>query len=385
MAYAYDAFGERAASFADSSTVPFFHLRGLGNELLTTIHFDGGKTFERQEDYVYLGGRPLGVKKGAYREHYHLDHLGTQKMRTGAYGYADYSLVSPYGVEIPGSQIDKRIFTGHERDFSTDTDYMHARHYYSEMARFLSVDSLRGNPARPQSLNRYAYAIGNPVGRFDPDGRSAASLKEAIEGFDGVFGEPGSYISDNVIERSEDPFVVGGLKMINGTAIMVAGGYELYYGGRKLEPHTLIALGFDASQTIQTGAEEFADGLATFLGDDWVVSHAEEVVVDFFGGTVARLGLAEDGMEVFGSTTIVTATAETTRKERFQEWLRQLLIPRTPNHVIEQRNLQALRDLRSFGNLISPGLNLGTAGGGASPFCDASGNCWVYTLVPPKK
>jgi hypothetical protein len=48
---------------------------------------------------------------------------------------------------------------------------MHTRHYYAEMGRFLSVDSHRGVPSKPKSLNRYAYALGNPVNYIDPDGR----------------------------------------------------------------------------------------------------------------------------------------------------------------------------------------------------------------------
>jgi len=49
---------------------------------------------------------------------------------------------------------------------------MHARDYNPNVARFLSVDPVRGNPKRPQSFNLYAYVANNPINRVDPDGRN---------------------------------------------------------------------------------------------------------------------------------------------------------------------------------------------------------------------
>ena len=49
-------------------------------------------------------------------------------------------------------------------------DTMHARYYSSWQSRFLSVDPGPGNPRQPQSWNRYAYVLGNPVKYVDPDG-----------------------------------------------------------------------------------------------------------------------------------------------------------------------------------------------------------------------
>ena len=174
MAYAYDAFGERAASFAASSTASAFHLRGLHQELLSTLYFDGDSTYIRMKDYVTANGRPIGVLDNNVKVHAHGDHLGTQQLVTNAYGSNDaYPYLLPYGRALDYGTRDNRLFTGHERDFSTDSDYMHTRHYWSDIARFLSVDSFRGSPTMPQSLNRYAYAMGNPVNRIDPDGRWA--------------------------------------------------------------------------------------------------------------------------------------------------------------------------------------------------------------------
>ena len=50
---------------------------------------------------------------------------------------------------------------------------MTARYYSPELKRFISADSVIGNLASTPSLNRYAYANGNPVTQIDPFGLSA--------------------------------------------------------------------------------------------------------------------------------------------------------------------------------------------------------------------
>ena len=69
-------------------------------------------------------------------------------------------------------------FTGHERDLQStttntadDLDYMHARYRSPLTSRFLSTDPVGGDPATPQSWNRYAYVTGNPLRFVDPDGK----------------------------------------------------------------------------------------------------------------------------------------------------------------------------------------------------------------------
>ena len=50
---------------------------------------------------------------------------------------------------------------------------MTARYYSPELRRFISADSVIGNLSSTPSLNRYAYANGNPVTQIDPFGLSA--------------------------------------------------------------------------------------------------------------------------------------------------------------------------------------------------------------------
>lgn len=68
-------------------------------------------------------------------------------------------------------------FTGHERDLGNpdgtgdDLDYMHARFCSPLTARFATVDPAHSaSKSKPQSLNRYTYALGNPLKFVDPSG-----------------------------------------------------------------------------------------------------------------------------------------------------------------------------------------------------------------------
>ena len=60
----------------------------------------------------------------------------------------------------------------------TDTNgliYMRARYYSPELRRFVNADIIPGEISQAVTLNRYAYANGNPVSNVDPFGLAAWS------------------------------------------------------------------------------------------------------------------------------------------------------------------------------------------------------------------
>jgi len=50
---------------------------------------------------------------------------------------------------------------------------MRARYYSPELRRFINADIIAGEISNAVTLNRYAYANGNPVSNIDPFGLSA--------------------------------------------------------------------------------------------------------------------------------------------------------------------------------------------------------------------
>jgi RHS repeat-associated protein len=72
----------------------------------------------------------------------------------------------PFGE---GGVSDKWAFTSYERDES-GLDYAIFRYYSPRIGRFMSADLLAGNVQDPQSLNRYAYVMNDPIRLTDPLG-----------------------------------------------------------------------------------------------------------------------------------------------------------------------------------------------------------------------
>ena len=56
--------------------------------------------------------------------------------------------------------------------------YMRARYYSPELRRFINADIVPGEISNAITLNRYAYANGNPVSNIDPFGLSAERENE---------------------------------------------------------------------------------------------------------------------------------------------------------------------------------------------------------------
>lgn len=70
------------------------------------------------------------------------------------------------------SESLKQRFTSKERDSETGLDYFGARYFASVQGRFASSDPLlsSGTIYDPQSWNRYAYTLNNPLKYIDPFG-----------------------------------------------------------------------------------------------------------------------------------------------------------------------------------------------------------------------
>ena len=90
----------------------------------------------------------------------------------------------PYGIERPSATTnDTEKFTGYYRDAATGLDYADQRYHQPGVGRFMSPDP-SANPtspaapsdqSTPQSWNRYAYALGDPINNSDPTGTDSVT------------------------------------------------------------------------------------------------------------------------------------------------------------------------------------------------------------------
>lgn len=69
-----------------------------------------------------------------------------------------------------GTLYEERFVKLQHRDNETSLDPTPNRMFSSQEGRWLSPDPVHGNVSNPQSLNRYAYALNNPLSRVDPMG-----------------------------------------------------------------------------------------------------------------------------------------------------------------------------------------------------------------------
>ena len=107
----------------------------------------------------------------------HLDRIGTGSV-AGTVRY------DPWGTatSVTGSVPDVR-FQSSWADEATKLSWVVTRWYAPDLGRFISEDSLLGEPRDPDSRHLYAYGAGEPVGAWDPDGRTYSKLifRETIE------------------------------------------------------------------------------------------------------------------------------------------------------------------------------------------------------------
>jgi len=158
-----------------------FTFPAITTSKIRVVTYGGGAGYSRIVELEAWG-------QGAEARWLVADHLGTPRMVIDAAGQLsgisrhDYL---PFGEEV-GAGVGGRTtprgysrpdsvrqhFTGQERDNETGLDYFGARYFSNEQGRFTSPDPLltSGTIYDPQTWNRYAYTIGNPLKYTDPFG-----------------------------------------------------------------------------------------------------------------------------------------------------------------------------------------------------------------------
>ncbi len=133
--------------------------------------------------YFYANGKPIAMRKGgAGVFHLTQDHLGgtalvtelslalpSQRVR-----YYPYGMIRDTDPDGADPWTDRR-FTGQREEPTSDGLYNYgARFHDARLGRFLSADTIVPGADNPQALNRYAYALNNPLRYSDPTGHCLA-------------------------------------------------------------------------------------------------------------------------------------------------------------------------------------------------------------------
>jgi RHS repeat-associated protein len=184
--YTYDAFGNRTRRNTGAGG-EVWYVYGMDGELLAEYAANASPS-SPQKEYGYQGGEMLVTAEPAATVKWFVtDQLGTSRMvvdRTGSLSGVRRHDYLPFGEEV-GADANWRTaargyvgdtvrqkFTGYERDGETGEDFAQARYYESWQGRFSSTDPLPSSARvlNPQTWNRYAYTLNNPLRFVDPSG-----------------------------------------------------------------------------------------------------------------------------------------------------------------------------------------------------------------------
>ncbi len=193
--FAYDAEGRLSMrASAGEDTVSYTY--DAGGSLVKKSSATGGDTvyvggiYEKNvtsgevTKYYYAGGQRVAMRKAGTVYFLTQDHLGGTALVTQAgsptkmvsrvryypYGTIRTQEFGPGVTELP---TDK-LYTGQQRETEGGIYYYGARFYNADIGRFLSADSIVPGAGDPQALNRYAYALNNPLRYSDPTGHCPA-------------------------------------------------------------------------------------------------------------------------------------------------------------------------------------------------------------------
>jgi RHS repeat-associated protein len=129
--------------------------------------------------YYFAGVRRVAKKdQDGNRTYFHTDHLESTSAATNSSGNVmEWTKHYPFGGIRKGG-TERYEFTGKEKDSSTDYHYFESRHYNSGFKHFVKADIVNPELYNPQSLNRYAYVLNNPLKYTDRYGFSGQEIND---------------------------------------------------------------------------------------------------------------------------------------------------------------------------------------------------------------
>jgi RHS repeat-associated protein len=248
VSYSYDAKGNRVKK---------------GGMQASSYLIDGGHSFVQialetrgAESIAYVRGlqliRQTQVNGSVAQDLFPLHgHLGTS---TGAVD-ADGNLVEQVDADAFGN-FDQtaslrlaHLYAGEYWDQDAQLLYLRARWYDPRIGRFISADPIEGKQKDPRSLNRYAYANGDPVHYTDPTGQF------------GIVASPMLSTTINLGTRAT------GAAVARGAMLRIV--FQLIRKGMRIKAWEEVLARECATDVDQTNRDCMGELPTFFLGDDY--------------------------------------------------------------------------------------------------------------------
>ncbi|HKQ05770.1 MAG TPA: RHS repeat-associated core domain-containing protein [Blastocatellia bacterium] len=183
--YAYDHQNRRYKKVAGGSVT---HYVWQGGQVLAEHN---GSTGAVLVDYIYNGSQMIAKVVSGATSYFLSDRLSARLTLDASGNVVGRQGHLPFGEDFAESGSQSKIhLTTYERDGEKGTDYATNRHYSFADSKFMTPDPYRGSgqTSSPQSWNRYAYVLNDPINSTDPTGltRCAIGLHnngDVIQGF----------------------------------------------------------------------------------------------------------------------------------------------------------------------------------------------------------
>jgi RHS repeat-associated protein len=179
--------------------------------------------------YIFAGNLRIARITSTDTQYFHKDHLQSSTAVTNDLGEkVETTEYFPFGYERShtGLRTSNYKYTDQELDPESGLYNYDARLYDPVIARFIVPDTLIQDYYNPESLNRYSYALNNPLLYNDPDGHFAITATIALGFLAAKAIAIGvSYIvTRTVVEGIGDPVIPSDVPNQSGSD---TGGYHL--------------------------------------------------------------------------------------------------------------------------------------------------------------
>lgn len=165
--YSYDAEGRRVHGANGE------YVYDLGGNMITQFALNGTWSYGE----IYVGDRHLATYSGGTTNFYHGDWLGTKRVMTALNGTTSLTCTGfAFGDGVncgTGTNWSFNGFTDDIHDPETNLEHTLFRQYSGTEGRWLVPDPsglASADPGNPQSWNRYAYVMNDPINSTDPTG-----------------------------------------------------------------------------------------------------------------------------------------------------------------------------------------------------------------------
>ena len=164
--YSYDAEGRRVHGPNGE------YVYDLNGRMITQVGLNGVWNYGE----IYAEGSHLATYSSGTTNFFHSDWLGTKRIMTALNGTISQTCTGfafGDGVSCTGTNFSFNGFTDDIHDSETNLEHTLFRKYSGTQGRWLTPDPMgtgSADPMNPQSWNRYAYVMNDPVNGADPTG-----------------------------------------------------------------------------------------------------------------------------------------------------------------------------------------------------------------------